>query len=459
MLKKLIVILFIFCFSMFLLGNVQAVDFDTPKAREAVARFDFGGANVRIGIRNTNATPFGERGSYDYREPEGQLLAHIEWLEEHFNCTIEFKDRIEDVEELVAATLTGDAGFDIKLIGATQFMPAALEGLLYPLDDVLEEDYFENYASYPRALNEMLGTTYRIGGATGGQAHVLFYNKELIEEAGLPDPYELWADNEWTWDAFEEIALETTMDLSGDGEYDQFGFASWWDNAWNQYLGFLISNEVAVTREEDGKIVFALDEPQALDGFDFLNGLYEEGALIFDMTNTEINEGRVAMWISSAIHVTMPDIPFSVVPFPEGPSSEGNTVWAGGAHGYGIPITTELDRRALIELIHAMHLNGRRGNPHDPGFNNPNSPYITQDIKQAWVDDIARNLHDRESLEVINWVYDHSKLVEGEMLVSSIMVRPFHNLVRDFIRGDEYPATYLASIKPEIQAIIDEMLD
>ncbi len=45
----------------------------------------------------------------------------------------------------------------------------------------------------------------------------------MFSELGLPTPYELHKRGEWTWDALERIARQCTIDVTGDGIYDQWG--------------------------------------------------------------------------------------------------------------------------------------------------------------------------------------------------------------------------------------------
>ena len=47
---------------------------------------------------------------------------------------------------------------------------------------------------------------------------VLFFNKKLIEEYDLDDPYALVKSGEWTLDRLFSMSSEMLLDLNGDGE-------------------------------------------------------------------------------------------------------------------------------------------------------------------------------------------------------------------------------------------------
>lgn len=49
------------------------------------------------------------------------------------------------------------------------------------------------------------------------------YNMEMIENAGLEDPYDLWKRGEWTWDVFLDYAQKLT---TGEGTDKVYGFTS-----------------------------------------------------------------------------------------------------------------------------------------------------------------------------------------------------------------------------------------
>ena len=53
---------------------------------------------------------------------------------------------------------------------------------------------------------------------TSGQVGVIFYNKDLFDEAGLVYP-----TAEWTWDDMVRMAAALTRDFDGDGTIDQYG--------------------------------------------------------------------------------------------------------------------------------------------------------------------------------------------------------------------------------------------
>jgi multiple sugar transport system substrate-binding protein len=105
----------------------------------------------------------------------------------------------------------------------------------YNFPSLVEKEYFldlEPYAKadsqfhrsdyFPSAINECLykGDLYALEVLFGGV--ILSYNKNLVRQAGLQDPFEVWKRGEWTWDKFREYAIKMTH-RKPDGRYATFG--------------------------------------------------------------------------------------------------------------------------------------------------------------------------------------------------------------------------------------------
>ena len=60
----------------------------------------------------------------------------------------------------------------------------------------------------------------------------LLFNKQMIEDYSLDDPYTLVKDGTWTIDKFVDMASQVSVDTNGDGKYtdvDTYGYCIWWE--------------------------------------------------------------------------------------------------------------------------------------------------------------------------------------------------------------------------------------
>ncbi|MHB1153412.1 MAG: type 2 periplasmic-binding domain-containing protein [Eubacteriales bacterium] len=61
------------------------------------------------------------------------------------------------------------------------------------------------------------------------QTHALYFNKRILNDFSLPDPYKMVTDGNWTFDEFSQMCIAVTSDVNGDGIYsegDRFGITT-----------------------------------------------------------------------------------------------------------------------------------------------------------------------------------------------------------------------------------------
>lgn len=110
----------------------------------------------------------------------------------------------------------------------------ASQGLAYKWDQVkyidLTKDYWYDSINENLTINNVIFTAAGAYNLTSyDYTHVLMFNKDMITDLGLEDPYTLVKNGEWTFDKFEEFGVTATRDLNGDGAStldDQYGFVS-----------------------------------------------------------------------------------------------------------------------------------------------------------------------------------------------------------------------------------------
>jgi len=145
----------------------------------------------------------------------------------------------------------------------------------------------------PTALESFNYKGFQGGVPWDGNINLVFYNKDLFDEAGVPYP-----SDDWTWEDFRRVAKTLTEDLDGDGNIDQFG-----TNVGFSFLGFepiLWSFGGAVLNEDRDESAIHL--PRALEAARFLHNMKFvdrsspwASELEGFWTEVQILTGRVAM--------------------------------------------------------------------------------------------------------------------------------------------------------------------
>ena len=309
--------------------------------------YDFGGETVT----------FWNWGDWLFeRFEEGEIAeGRVEEAEELFNVNIEFEvilpqDRIETyTSRLLAGESTHDVWHAANRVGYYELLAI---GGLYPLSDILPEEYYDGLRRdtiVPIETMAYQGKKYALGSpaATYGidtdfiirDLYFMYYNKDMIEEAGLPDPYDLYREGDWTYETFTELAREVTTDTTGDGDIDQYGMQNigWMYEQWPH------TNNGNFIEEQDGEYVVTLDLPENREAILQLRewGEVEEitGGNFAQGTAAFITQGlwMIESWMEGDGAL---DFNFGIVPKPMGPHADENLVARHSLDTWVIPINS-----------------------------------------------------------------------------------------------------------------------
>lgn len=128
---------------------------------------------------------------------------------------------------------------------------------------------------------------------------VMFYNKELFDEAGVPYPDPI----DWTWEEYREMARALTKDTDGDGKVDQWGthFMNWLPG----FIPFIWMNGGDVTSADGKQVSGVLNSAETAEAIEFLVSLREEGISpstesidAFGGTWGVFSSGKIGMWFN-----------------------------------------------------------------------------------------------------------------------------------------------------------------
>ena len=135
----------------------------------------------------------------------------------------------DSVVEKETAAFSAGSGPDISF-QTEQFPLYAKNGYLLSLDDYADE---KKLSGYPESALEYCSHDGKLMGIPFVALNsVMFYNKDMFEEAGVTKVPE-------TWEELREAAKKLTQDKDGDGETDQWGMMYEMDDYW-QPLSYII---------------------------------------------------------------------------------------------------------------------------------------------------------------------------------------------------------------------------
>ncbi len=279
-------------------------------------------------------------------------LANVRRIEEKYNVRLEFVNLTWEgiMESITTSIMAGSPDCDIYEADLQFGVPAvmngyatALEDITSPDDDVFTDQIVFRYLDIPGQ-----DKTYMFqGSALDIGAYPLGFNMDLIDEAGLENPQDLYDRGEWTWDKFAEYLRLLKKDTDGDGNADQYGFCGWHTTMFN-YLMMSNGAHVASGSQEQ------LSSPATIEVLNFMYQIYQVDKTAKPWNeedwdaNNDFSDGKSAFWVSAAWiqkDRSSADLgfEFGVVPWPLGPSGnpETNSQIAVAGNWYMIPAGVE----------------------------------------------------------------------------------------------------------------------
>lgn len=227
---------------------------------------DFGGETFRILSAGNTAHEeftFDEESSLPL---ENARYKHKAIVEENYKVQIE-----QDIEVSYSSgsgpgfmavskqVSSGDCEYDLALIGGYDVSVLAYNGYLYNLNAVpgidLSKSWWDQNAVDSLSIRGVtFFTTGEITTSDNDYAFVTIFNKKLIDDYQLEDPYELVRNDEWTIEKMATMAKNIGEDLNQDGHMgldDRFGLMVWDDSI----VGIInAAGERCCTINEDGAL-------------------------------------------------------------------------------------------------------------------------------------------------------------------------------------------------------------
>lgn len=409
------------------------------------AEYDFGGRVFRIGSYY-DMTPDPESNAVN-----AALSERIAYVEDNYNCTIEFVDLGSDyVDDYTTSVLAGDPVCDVGYAITTTVLPTLIEGgIAYPISDLGVID-FDSYkwrqdvvdAGYYKGKNYTLGITdpeIRYG---------IFWNKTLFDEYGLPNLYELYESNEWTWDKFKEIAQNANVDKDNDGTIDIHGFNARADLGWC----YLYSNEAYIAEKTETGMTVDLSNTRVIEALtafqDFtttvdyrpINWEVDE----WDSLILSFQKGTSMMcleefWISYNYLGDMSD-DWGWVPFPMGNSAEEYSCY-GKENGCRI-ILNGVENPEEVALVYDLIT--------DIAVTNEEWDDLLEDQLESWCDD-------GETVENVTYIYSNGLSKINCINGFSTLNNSVNAMMNAISNGEMTPQTALDTYQTEIETAVSDL--
>ena len=158
--------------------------------------------------------------------------------------------------EKLQTMIAGNDAPDVMLLNTGQFEAFAARGVLYNLGTLVQKESFNLDIYWPIAVD---GCKYRgtlFGLPKDISNVILFYNKDLFDEAKIPYP-----TADWKFSDLLAAAKKLTIDRNGDGNIDQWGFAL--NNVVWAWAGHVWANDGEIFNDDRTKVL--LDNAKTIE--------------------------------------------------------------------------------------------------------------------------------------------------------------------------------------------------
>ena len=256
-----------------------------------------------------------------------------------------------------ATAIMAGTGIDFFAPDNRQFPSWVIKKLMVPVSTVLDlnDPLYQDSGLLVKGTSDFFtfkGEVYGFMPSRFVNCSYIVYNKALFDEAGLEDPYELWQQGKWNFDALEEAAAALTYDSDDDGIIDRFGLTGYIDVYW---IGCAGGDANYVRWDKEGRPQFAIDDPDILECYVFYRELRDQGYYHTEITpavdfceQTAAMYGGIVEWDSANFIEELGVENIGYVPFPASPS---NTSGISNAkiHSSAYAIPSSVHNAALLK--------------------------------------------------------------------------------------------------------------
>ena len=256
------------------------------------------------------------------------------YMQETFNCTVKQVDFQEkDVTtKLQQNAMAGDDAFDFVLFRGREYIAAINGGYLAQVQNFnlnFENSWWDKNAIDSMTINNKCFGI--VGDVTTNHLNAVFittFNKTLIENNKLDDPYKLVTEGKWTWAKMVEMSRKIAHDDDGGGmgKEDTWGIQFTSDNV----TGLLTACGVKVVDKNAGtgelSLVYANYQSTIQD---ILVDLYDEthagntfrAFIKAQDTDTEFFDKGKVLFLLTATHnagaLRKSDVEYGILPYPK----------------------------------------------------------------------------------------------------------------------------------------------
>lgn len=226
-------------------------------------------------------------------------------------------------DKLATAITSGKDVPDIFKYEWIAFPSHVVTGMYQPVDEIVDFDADIWKGVADTASQFELNDKHYVAPISFTVGTLMMYDKDIIDNEGLDDPYQLYLNGEWNWDTWYDIMAAYKSNATGDEE--RYGIAGWFAPQLVQQTG-----QTMVTYE-DGVFKNNLNNADIERAENLLYKLGKEGLVDLTWYNTATScfgAGKtlffnMGSWAMTGNNGPTADDNWKIVPIPPDPQSDG----------------------------------------------------------------------------------------------------------------------------------------
>ncbi|MBQ8509843.1 MAG: extracellular solute-binding protein [Clostridia bacterium] len=402
-------------------------------------------------------------------EDEGDVFSSAVYkrnqlAEEALNITI--TEEYQEIQSIRAGIMAGDDTADLLLIHGSNVLAMAQEGALHDLLTLPHQDFEAKWWDTNAAEQlSIAGSLYFGVGdfitTANDETIVTFFNKQLLGDLKLEDPYQLVADGEWTLDKMMEMG-KAAMRENGDTVYndqDTYGLLG----HQNMLYIYLIcgSGETIITKDKDDIPAFTFNNERFTEAYlKVLNVIHGNGeGFLYDANvkqntmglsnNHRVQEimfpnNQSLFWVETvswANDLRDMDAYFGILPCPKHDKTqdEYSNLNNGSFYGMSVPITvSDIDRTSyILEALNA---------------------FSTDTVQSAYYEISLKGkiTRDEESSAMLDLIFGNRTF---DCSVTYSIARMRHGICAKALENDTNIASYYASQQSAIESQLNDIVE
>lgn len=293
-------------------------------------------------------------------------------VEERFNTDIVFVDSggddVSHNNAIRTSIMANDDEFDVAENHDSLSGASAMEGLYMNLYEIPYLDFEKPW--WPSNAVESLTFMDQMYVGSSNMSYkgfhftrVLFFNKTLIEDYNLTEPYQYVFDGQWTLDLLISITKDIYEDLNGDGKADRDDLYGYMAN--NPSYCYLEAFGINAIEKTDDELVLAVNNEKTLMMFEKMYTLIFEspGGIMVDYSvSAELFGKGHAMYVFGELGhavdtLRYTDVNYGIIPLPKLDDTQEEYLSAYTDRFFVVPVNKQ-DTEFIGLMLEAMSAEG-----------------------------------------------------------------------------------------------------